>query len=113
WEEEDGEGGDGSGDTDAGATTEGFLEAGTAFEAGVARYSEKTEAPPYVEPLDTCDLVEVDGLSPWVYADGSHNAALVDPAGVLQRGEGAMGGSHPGAERTVVLATLEYEEKEQ
>lgn len=61
----------------------------------------------------TCDLVEVDGLSPWVYADGSHSAALVDPAGVLQRGEGAMVGSHLEAERTVVLATLEYEEREQ
>lgn len=61
----------------------------------------------------TCDLIEVDGLSPWVYADGSHSAALVDPAGVLQRGEGAGGVSHPGAVRKVVLATLEYEEREQ
>lgn len=56
-EEEEGwrgydEGGDSSGDTDTGGAAEGFLEDGAAFEAGIARYPEKADAAPYVEPLE-------------------------------------------------------------
>ncbi|CAN0301378.1 unnamed protein product [Ectocarpus fasciculatus] len=52
-----------------------------------------------------CDLIEMDGLSPWVYSDGAIGEAT-NP-GVMQRDL-----SHAGSVRKVVLAQLEYSEQE-
>lgn len=47
-----------------------------------------------------CALVEMDGLSTWVYSDGA--VGTVRNPGLLHRD------SYPGASRKVVLAELEY-----
>ncbi|CAN0548634.1 unnamed protein product [Ectocarpus sp. 12 AP-2014] len=52
-----------------------------------------------------CELIEMDGLSPWVYSDGAIGEAT-NP-GVVQRDL-----SHAGSVRKVVLAQLEYCEQE-
>lgn len=53
-----------------------------------------------------CELVEMDGLSPWVYSDGAIGEAT-NP-GVMQRDH-----SHAGSDRRIVLAQLEYEQEEE
>lgn len=50
-----------------------------------------------------CELVEVDGLSAWVYSDGAVGTA--HNPGVVRRD------SYPGSPRTIVLAELEYAQK--
>lgn len=50
-----------------------------------------------------CELIEMDGLSPWVYSDGVVGE-IANP-GVMQRDL-----SHRGSVRKLVLAQLEYEQ---
>ncbi|CAM9485171.1 unnamed protein product [Ectocarpus sp. 6 AP-2014] len=92
--------GEGEGEGEGGHLTED-----RAFQAGIAQYDEGPLPPEDREAPEMCELIEMDGLSPWVYSDGAIGEAT-NP-GVVQRDL-----SHAGSVRKVVLAQLEYGEQE-
>eukprot|EP00903_Cladosiphon_okamuranus_P013411 g12496.t1 len=96
------------GDNEEGYGGEGGFSVGEGvlFQAGVAQYGEEPAPPEDEGTPEMCELVEMDGLSPWVYSDGAVGDAT-NP-GVMQRDL-----SHAGSARRIVLAQLEYEPQQE